>query len=269
MGDEPAVDRDHYVYRYLDHRRRTVYVGYGESPERAMSHSGGSHNEDLRNWLMQRRFELLIAGPYRDRDEGLAVEAALISALDPQFNKFPGTGPKFRPIGVPATLAERPSDTPLTEAELGTQTGGALLVYITPGTVMKDGRPKFDPTNPDDSIVVKDIEAWWAIDRHIDTWRRDPQGGPQVLVGVYGNVRHRFVIGACRIATARWGADREANTKGRLWKVPLVEPLDLDAEQLRGRRLEGVRFARGAHFTYHWVDSAGVVRHPATKKPTG
>lgn len=265
MSEEQAVDRDHYVYRYLDERGRTVYIGYGESPERAMSHPDSSHNAELRTWLKQAKYELLIAGPYRDKDEGHAVEAALISSLDPRFNKSPGTGPKFRPVGVPVELAARPSDTALTEAELGERTGGALLVYIAPGSVMKDGRPKFDPTNPDDSVVVADIEAWWAIDRHIATWRNDPHGGPQVLIGVYGKVQHRFVIGACRIETIRWGADRETNTKGRLWKVPLAQPLDLDAMQLRGRRLDGIRFGRGAHVTYRWVDSAGVVRHPAAK----
>lgn len=211
---------DHFVYQYLDVNGRTMYIGYGESPSRAMSHTGGSHNPGLRTWLESGVFELRIAGPYRDEAEALAVEAALISAIAPQFNVHPGTGPKFRPLGVPAHLGDRPSLPPLTEEELGRVTGGALLVYIAPLKVMKDERPKVDPTNPEDEVIALDVEAWWEIDRHIASWKSAPELGPQVLVGVYGRPRHRFVIGAFSIDTASWGLSGRQQAGGQVASTP-------------------------------------------------
>jgi hypothetical protein len=264
VSTDPQPVGDHFVYQYLDVNGRTMYIGYGESPSRAMSHTGGSHNPGLRSWLESGVFELRIAGPYRDEAEALAVEAALISAMAPQFNVHPGTGPKFRPLGVPAHLGDRPSLPPLTEEELGRVTGGALLVYIAPLKVMKDERPKVDPTNPDDEVIALDVEAWWEIDRHIASWKSAPELGPQVLVGVYGRPRHRFVIGAFSIDTASWGLSPVANKQGVKWRVPLADRTSPDAAGLRGRRLDGVRFGRARWEHYRWIDADGVVRYPAT-----
>ncbi len=257
---------DHFVYQYLDVAGRTMYVGYGESPSRAMAHSGGSHNPGLGKWLERNEYELRIAGPYRDETEGLAVEAALISAMTPKFNVNPGSGPKFRPLGVPAELGDRLLMPPLTEVDVGLATGGALLVYIAPLKVMKDDRPKVDPTNPEDEVIALDVEAWWELDRHIATWQGEPEEGPQILIGVYGRPRHRFVIGAFAIDTRAWGDQPHLNKQGVKWTVPLADRTNPDAASLRGRRLDGVRFGRARWEHYRWIDGRGVIRYPMTAK---
>ena len=70
----------HFVYLYRTRSGVPQYVGYGHSVQRALSHANHSHNSDLRTWLENDNFELTIAGPYRDEQEGKSVEAALISA---------------------------------------------------------------------------------------------------------------------------------------------------------------------------------------------
>ena len=94
---------------------------------------------------------------------------------------------------------------------------------------MKDDRPKFDPTNPDDEVIAVDVEAWWELDRHIATWQEEPEGGPQVLIGVYGRPRHRFVIGAFAIDSAAWGDRPDVNKRGVKWRVPLADRTNPDA----------------------------------------
>lgn len=255
--------RAHYVYQYRyrsDGPVRTAYVGYGEDPARAISHARTSHNTGLAEWLESNKFDLRIAGPYPTKEEALHVEAALISAMEPTFNKDPGTGPKFRPLGVLADLADRPAEPPLTLSEIGKLTGGALVVYITSGAVMPDGRPKYDPADPDPETVVIDVEGWWQIDRYVSAWAADPASGPQVLVGVYGRINHRFVIGAYEIATDRWGDNPDENKKaGRLWRVPLTDRANSDASALCGRRIEGLKFGQSRSDHYRIVDGRGRV----------
>lgn len=259
---------EHFVYQYLDRSNgATVYVGYGMATDRALSHAKTSHNDGLRAWLEKGAFELRIAGPYASKKEGFAVEAALISAISPKFNKHPGNGPKFRPLGVPEELAERPSMTPLTVAEIGTQAGGALIVYIAPGTTMADGRPKYDPAHPDPATVAIDVEAWWQIGRHLAGWSDAPDAGPQVLVGAYGRPGHRFVIGSYKIDTAQWGADKAENTDSRgRWRVPLVDKTHQDTAELCGRRIESLKFGQFPSSHYLVVGADGKVRWPLPKE---
>jgi len=262
---------EHFVYQYLDRSSgATVYVGYGMATDRALSHAKTSHNDGLRAWLEKGEFELRIAGPYASKQEGFAVEAALISAISPKFNKHPGNGPKFRPLGVPEELADRPSMTPLTVDEIGAQAGGALIVYIAPGTtMMPDGRPKYDPAHPDPATVAIDVEAWWQVDRHLKDWAAHPDAGPQVLVGAYGRPGHRFVIGAYAIDTSRWGKDRDTNTDSRgRWRIPLVDKTQQDAANLCGRRIESLKFGQFPSSHYKWVADDGTVRWPLPKDTT-
>lgn len=253
--------RAHYVYQYRYLKEgpvRTAYIGYGTDPVRAIAHDKVSHNTELAEWLGSNPFDLRIAGPYATQEEALHVEAALISAIEPTFNLHPGNGPKFRPLGVPAHLAERPAEPPLTLSEIGTATGGALIVYVAPGAETADGRPKYDPADPDPETVVIDVEGWWQIDRYVSTWAADLSSGPKVLVGVYGGTNHRFVIGAYEIATDRWGGTPDENMKtGRLWRVPLVDRADGDAADLCGRRIEGLRFGQSRSEHFRIVDGEG------------
>ena len=128
-----------FVYLYSGSNGKPIYVGYGSTAQRALSHSGGSHNRRLKRWLEKGDFDLRIAGPYATEKEAKAVEAALISSMQPRFNIAPGDGPKFLPVGVPAHLGERPAMKPLTLRELGIKGKGALLVYLSPGEYLRDG----------------------------------------------------------------------------------------------------------------------------------
>lgn len=258
----------HFVYLYRSVAGVPKYVGYGADVKRAMSHAGASHNDELKRWLEADRFDVTIAGPYASESEAKKVEAALISALDPEFNKTPGDGPAFRPIGVPPDLANRPMLEPLTLKEIGRCTGGALLVYLAGGDFLNDGRPKFDPANPNNSVVVGDMEAWWDLTRVREQWLKDPASTPNVLIGVHGNVKHRFIAAAAMIDSTRWTDPSLYNTDRRRWKVPLIEPIDLDAQQLRGRRLTGVKFGQFSWALHIWVDAHGIVRHPLPKAET-
>lgn len=261
---ESAGPGEHYVYLYRDDRRRPRYVGYGRSPERATQHARESHNAALGAWLQEGSYQLEVAGPYDGRDAGLAVEAALISALAPEYNVSPGTGPKFAPLGVPPHLADRVTAEPLTEAEVGRIAGGALLVCITPGEKTADGRVKVDPVRPDVLAIARNVREYWQLDRYVGSWAAAPGDGPQVLVGVHGPPKHRYVLGSFRIDTTRWGVEEPGAREGNLWRVPLVDRADPDALGLRGRRLADVRFAQGKSRNFHVVDASGRVTHPLT-----
>ena len=117
-----------------------MYVGYGREVSRSISHRGHSHNEELKSWLERNPFDLQIAGPYRDEEEAKNVESALISGLNPRFNRSPGEGPAFAPLGVPPHLSERTQQPALRLSQIGKMTGGALLVYLAPGLFLPDGR---------------------------------------------------------------------------------------------------------------------------------
>jgi hypothetical protein len=253
---------DHYVYMYRDPSSlKALYVGYGMSPGRALSRPGKSDNEKLYRRLSTETYDLLIAGPYRDREEGLKVEAALISALKPSFNRIQGHGPKFRPVGVPNDLADRLTLDPLSEPELGTATNGALAVYLSPGKLTVDGRQKVDPAQPDTETIAVNVEGWWQVDRHIEQWRTSR--GPRILLGVHGPLKHRFIMGSFVIDTSRWGEDPHSNQQRSLWRIPLVDRNNADACGLRGRRVAGLRFGRSRWEHYRWIDETGTTRHPS------
>jgi len=257
----------HYVYLYRSSPYGPVkYVGYGMSVERAISHVGRSHNPDLRTWLEVGSFDLTVAGPYRDEHEAKCVEAALISALAPEFNVAVGDGPKFVPLGVPPELSDRPAMPPLSLADIGRATGGALLVYLAPGDLLSDGRKKFDPAHPDDDVIREQTEGVWDLGRHRNEWLDRPGTAPKILLGIHGrNVEHRFIAAAAEIDPARWFAkDLEVPARKR-WKVPLAEPVHLDAHGLRGRRVSNVRFGQFSSRLHIWVDGDGIVRHPPPK----
>ena len=254
---------EHFVYLYRNEVGRPVYVGYGHDPQRALAHSGTSHNVGLGTFVEAGKFDLTIAGPYRDMREGKNVESALISALSPDLNKSPGEGKRFRPVGVPAGLADRLTLPPLTMEEIGSLTGGALLVYLAPGNMLSDGRKKFDMVEPDDADALSNMRGNWALTSHLDEWSGDPANGPQVLLGIHGsNPKHRFIVGAARIDVRRWGHPDLLVTKGKLWLVPLEVPEVLDAFSLRGRRVLDAKFGNRKQLGHMWIDGDGVKRHP-------
>lgn len=243
-----------------------MYVGYGHNVERAISHTGGSHNVRLKSWLKREKFDLRVAGPYATEGEAKLVEAALISGIEPRFNVAAGEGPKFVPLGVPPHLHERPQMEQLALSEIGRLTGGALLVYLAPGAFLRDGRKKFDPAHPSDEDAVSNIEQRWQLGRLIDGWQRQPDKAPKVLLGIHGKVGHRFIVAALEIDRDRWSeADLLCPTNpGRphRWRVPLRDRRELDVQGLRGRRVQNIKFGQFSHQLHIWVDGNGRRQHP-------
>jgi len=259
----------HFVYLYRDLVGKPKYVGYGKNVQRAISHTGESHNQKLKDWLAKDSFDLSIAGPYKSEAEAKVVEAALISSMNPEFNIAPGDGPKFSPIGVPPDLWERPRMKPMTLAEIGRETGGALLVYLSAGDFLRDGRRKFNAALPSDADAVSNIEKTWDIGSLIDKWKSNPDLTPKILLGIHGKVQHRFIVGALEIDRERLG-DPEFIRHAKRWarprrQVPLLDGLNLDKNQLRGRRVEGIKFGAFSHQLHIWVDKNGRKRHPIVK----
>lgn len=257
---------EHFVYLYRDHAGNPVYVGYGHSAQRAISHRGSSHNSGLKAWLAKENFDLQIAGPYESEQEAKAVEAGLISSMKPRFNKAPGDGPKFTPVGVPPHLWERPQMKPLTLGQIGRRTGGALLVYLSPGDRLRDGRKKFDAGIPDDETAASNIEMAWDLGPLLRVWEKRPLVAPKVILGIHGKVSHRFIVGSLLIDTANLGDPahklRAKRWPGGRWRVPLADRTDVDAFELRGRRVEDLRFGQFSHQLHIWVDGSGRKRHP-------
>jgi hypothetical protein len=259
------VSSTHFVYLYRALNGDPVYVGYGQTVQRALSHTGSSHNCQLKEWLANGKFDLQVAGPYRNEVEAKAVESALISSLKPKFNNAPGDGPKFLPVGVPSHLWERPRLPELSLSQIGRITGGALLVYLSPGDYLRDGRKKFDPAAPSDAVAVSNIEKNWDLQSLVEQWRSSPASIPRVIVGIHGRVNHRFIAGALEIdrnslcdARHKRRADRWPRPR---WKVPLVDREELDVNELRGRRVKDIKFGQFSHQLHIWVDGRGQRRH--------
>jgi hypothetical protein len=263
------MSNKHFVYLYRDSAGTAKYVGYGQNVERALSHSGKSHNSRLKAWLEKDNFDLSIAGPYRSESEAKVVEAALISSMNPEFNIAPGDGPKFSPVGVPPELWERPQMKPLTLGEIGRKTGGALLVYLSAGDFLRDGRRKFNAALPSDSDAVSNIEKTWDIGSLVEQWKTKPELIPNVLIGIHGKVQHRFIIGALEIDQEHL-CESEYIRHAQRWarprrQVPLVDSSNLDMNELRGRRVDGIKFGAFSHQLHIWVDKNGRKRHPISR----
>ena len=137
---------------------KPVYVGYGRTVRRALTHLGRSHNKELMSWLAKNQFDRSIAGPYKSESEAKIVEAALISSMQPKLNRRSGGGPKFTPVGVTPILRERPQMEPLSLSATGGNTGGALLVYLAAGDFLVDRHKKFIAALPSDKDAVLNSE---------------------------------------------------------------------------------------------------------------
>lgn len=252
---------EHCVYLYRDPKsQKIVYVGRGATPGRAVQHTGGSHNLALRAIIDEGGYSVELAGPYDTAEAAVAVEAALISALRMPTaqaaltNAAQGDGPRFRPFGVPADYADRLLLPPLTVARIGVITGGALIVRNSFGGDLAPGRPRLDPLHPQDDVIAENLWRYWLLARLVPGWVSDPSTCPKVILSAAGPIRHRFVPGSSFIDTARIGT-------GDPKEVPLVQPLDLDACNLRGRMLSDVKFDLGRQSHFMWVTADGTVAY--------
>ena len=103
----------------------------------------------------------------------------------------------------------------------------------------------------------------------IEKWKSKPESAPKVLIGIHGKVQHRFIVGALEIDRERL-SDPEFIRYAQRWsrprrQVPLVNELNLDRNELRGRRVEGIKFGSFSHQLHIWVDKNGRKRHPIVK----
>jgi hypothetical protein len=216
------------------------YIGYGEKHRRATSHLSRSHNDTLKTFLKQARgkYTLVIAGPCDTDKIGLAVETALISALNPDCNRHLGqTRYRFRPLGVPETFADRLTLAPLTKTDfLRTGSRRASVLFVRIGDRrFDDGRVGYDPvTPPSDAKILQRVDRWWHLGRHVRAWCESPEWGPTLLVGVHGAPGAQIVSAALRVDPAAWVS---ATRNGAGYQVPTSGPKNLDACSLRGRRI--------------------------------
>jgi len=252
---------DHCVYLYrAPTTQKIVYVGRGATPGRAVQHTGGSHNPGLSAIIDTGDYSVELAGPYQTPEAAAAVEAALISALRlptsqaALTNAAHGDGPRFRPFGVPSDYSDRLLLPPLTVAEIGVMTGGALIVRNSFGGELAPGRPRLDPLHPQDDVIAENLRRYWLLQRLVPGWVADPTTCPKVILSAAGPPKHRFVPGASLIDVARIGT-------GDPKDVPLAEPLALDAFDLRGRMLSGVRFDLGRQSHFMWVTADGTLAY--------
>jgi hypothetical protein len=240
----------HYVYLYRDRNDRPRYVGYGAGSGRATSHLTGSHNERLNRFLEARDYRLEIAGPFETEREGRAVETSLISALKPDLNVDQGqTRWRFRPLGVPLEFAERLVAPELLLGDFLMCQGpdrGPVLFVINTSVTFTDSRVGYDPARPPTAEQIRArLDRWWQLSQRRAAWEADPRSSPALLVGVFGSPGRQIVIAASSIDRGRWCDAEDCPEGGGRLRVPLLEPVNLDAFALRGRRISreaGIRF---------------------------
>jgi hypothetical protein len=246
----PSQGTHHFVYLYWDLDGRAIYVGYGMSPERAISHASKSHNPKLQEFLQKGEYTLEIAGPFGTEDMGKAVETALISALRPKYNEAEGPAQwRFRPLGVPEAFAERVTMDPLTEGDLH-QVGRAMDGGVSPYPILfvkigsktfADGREGYNLADPpSDEQILARMDRWWPLGcPAVTQWTVEPAQSPGLLVGVTGPAKNQIIIGAVYVDRYQWAAMDPVPGRDHKWRypVPTQGPRDLDACQLRGRRI--------------------------------
>lgn len=264
-NDVPSTEQ-FFVYLYRDAgTERIRYVGYATNADRAFT---DGHNELVEGALDRGEvFDIMIAGPFRDEAEARNVEACLVSAIGPELNKIDQPGVKFRPLGVPAALADRRIQPRLGIHEIGRVTGGALVVICSLTSTLKSGMKKVSPTNFTDDVVFANIQDHWNVKKFKDGWSKDRDTSPRVLVAVQGKPTDRIVIGSALISPDGWEETPAAPWDKNVHRIPLDHSAGLDNFDLRGRRVD-VKFGAGSGNTIMWVDGTGYVHHGYKVKGT-
>ena len=243
-----------YIYR-SPANGKILYAGFATDITRVHEIA---HNKNVSENLG--KFEILISGPYRDEAEARNVEAALISAIDPEWNEVQGTGHKCRPCGVPPELVIRRTEPDLGVSEIGKITGGAIIVLSQESAVLKHNVQKLTPNLFEDGVVLGNIREYWNIKKYIDEWSGSYDLSPKVLVGVQGPIGSRLIVGSVNIDTAGWLDTPVADHDKNVHRIPTMADSSLDCYELRGRKTSNVKFGQSS-LTWIWVDGDGIVRH--------
>ena len=253
------IDDKFFAYLYRNPKSlRIRYVGYATNPSRAFT---DGHNEEIGKVVKGGEYlEILIAGPYRDEAEARNVEAALVSAIQPDLNLIQQPGIKFYPLGVPSELGDRRFKPALDVHEIGRLAGGALVVYCDLSTPLHDGISKVSPTNFSDDVVFTNIQDHWRVKDFIQGWISNPETTPKLLVAVQGPPKDRIIIGAAQIDAGGWASTPVAPDKDYLHRIPLDKSAGLDNAELRGRKVS-VKFNSGPPNIIMYIDNTGLVLH--------
>lgn len=260
------------VYLYRDSTGKPRYVGRGDSVQRALDHTSGSHNPDLAELIESDKYTVEVAGPYSP-DQAVAVESALIAVLrtTPRLhllNRREETGETFRPLGVPAGLSARQSQL-LSMSEIGQRAGGALIVRIGPKKFTDGTRAKFDPLSPADRVIAENTVRWWHLAPLLEHWHTEPEDVPNVILGAAGPPAHRYIPAALTIDRGVLAA-QTSNPEGDQVPVALdvtqPDDADLDAAGLRGCIVTDALFGRMRQDHVIWVDSQGTVRYATSPR---
>ena len=166
---------EQYVYIYKDQNTSKIkYAGRGKSATRASSHQKKTHNSELENWLKNASYKLEIAGPYENEQTAIAVEEALISTHQPEFNmRKESSKYSFRPMGVPEKYVTRLEQRPLNYVDLFKgNTESVILVKVTDKTLGdRVGYNLVGP--PSDAAIVERVEKYWQLgnDKYLGSLR--------------------------------------------------------------------------------------------------
>lgn len=158
---------------------------------------------------------------------------------------------------MPAEFADRQLDDPLTLAQVGQMTGGALIVRNAFGADLAPGRPRLDPLQQDSAVLIDNLRRYWQLNRLHEEWSADFDLKPKVAMSAAGPIGHRYVAAAVPIDRAALGSEPTDEIPLDLATAP-----NLDACALRGRLLADVRFSNLKQDLVIWVDGSGTVRWP-------
>ena len=244
---------EHFVYIYRGNDGKVVYVGKGKSSKRSASHVDGSDNKELNAFIAKKKYSIEIAGPFGDPEVATKIETAIISAASPIFNKAQGPSEyRFRPMGVPASLAKRLDELPLSKKELvkyAKDIGSPLLLVFVNDKPFLDKRLGFDPSKiPEDKKIIERTQAWWQLKNHVANWEADLSKCPGMLIGVSGSPARRLIIGSMQIDKNNI-SNEENFVKGGLMSFP-IKKCDIDFKSLRGRIISqnsGIKFGSFRH----------------------
>lgn len=253
----------HFVYLYRDQSGKLRYVGYGEDSARALSHITQTHNIALEELLQKETLKLEIAGSFENKETALAVETALISALNPDVNIARGeTRHRFRPIGVPLQFAARFDLPPLTREDLLSRLevhqSPTYLCVLIQNIDFEDEhgneRRGYEPANPpSDAEILERVKRWWQLRWKLEDWSANPSQSPAVLLGVHGKPGAQFIIASILTDRETWHVPLQSKANESRFEVPTLSTPNLDAGGLRGRRISadaGLRFNQGGLVLY-------------------
>ena len=251
---------DFNVYLYLDDNDVIRYVGRGTA-DRILS----DKNEDFaRAWeesgpLYAEVMEL----PSKDAME--AVEGALISVLSRPDLSAKLTNQRqdkyqFVPYKLPEALLYRRALPPVDYHTVAEIVGGpALYVILNNQPVHGEDQGRVDRANPSDADWLDRTRKWWPYGDHVPDWIEHPDQAPKVLIGVQGRVKRRFIGAALDLRGLDWTqVVREPPIKDV--EIPisaLPGGESIDAFDLRGRSVAGIKFDRGKPFNWAYRNAKG------------